>query len=161
MPHRVLRQSLSHLRIDPPTVIFALAEELKAKDSDELSRRDRAVKASQASKATKCPLCMLLVEDLWAKVLGQGIEDKPMATEDQIFDMIDKTCGSFVPGEKKLPRYWCILRNRVRVRCLLSSHRTGLGGRPVPFRGAYELTEKSVDGKPEFSLLRYVILPLK
>jgi hypothetical protein len=36
---------------------------------------------------------MLLLEDLWAKTLGRGVEGKAMATDDQIFDMIDKTCG--------------------------------------------------------------------
>ena len=53
---------------------------------------------------------MLLVEDLWAKVLGMGSEAAPLTTEDQMFDLIDKTCGK--------------------------------GGRPVPFRGAYLLTQK-------------------
>ena len=49
--------------------------------------------------------------DLWAKVLGLGSEADPATTEDQMFDMIDKTCGK--------------------------------GGRPVPFRGAYELAPPS------------------
>lgn len=75
-------------KVEPVT-----AEQLAAADTNELSKQDRAVMASKAAKATKCPLCLLLVEDLWAKVLGQGIEGKPMGTEDQIFDMIDKTCG--------------------------------------------------------------------
>eukprot|EP01048_Picozoa_sp_COSAG05_P004066 COSAG05_NODE_205_length_14184_cov_81.700887_9_plen_384_part_00 len=82
---------------------------LQGAERNRVEREQRASKANRAARAVRCDMCMLLVEDLWAKALGLGSEGKPMATEDQIFDMIDKTCGH--------------------------------GGKPVPFRGVFELLE--------------------
>ena len=83
--------------------------QLEAAEAARVAKSERALTANNAARAVRCELCMLLVEDLWAKVLGLGSEADPATTEDQMFDMIDKTCGK--------------------------------GGRPVPFRGAYELTQ--------------------
>ena len=73
------------------------SEELKplieGAEQSRVDREQRALKANKAARAVKCEMCLLLVEDLWAKALGLGSEGVPMATEDQIFDMIDKTCG--------------------------------------------------------------------
>ncbi len=66
---------------------------IEAAEVERLAKIERASTANAAARELKCPLCMLLVEDLWAKVLGMGSEAAPLTTEDQMFDLIDKTCG--------------------------------------------------------------------
>lgn len=100
---------------------------LEAAEAERVAKLERSTTANAAARELRCPLCHLLVEDLWAKVVGMGSEADPLTTEDQMFDLIDKTCGK--------------------------------GGRPVPFRGAYELTKIQEDrsdagGRAGFALRR-------
>ena len=75
----------------------AQAEDRQAADeaveSERVAKLARASTANAAARQLRCPLCLLLVEDLWAKVLGMGFEASPLTTEDQMFDLIDKACG--------------------------------------------------------------------
>lgn len=66
---------------------------IEAAEMERVAKIERASTANAAARELRCPLCMLLVEDLWAKVLGMGSETAPLTTEDQMFDLIDKTCG--------------------------------------------------------------------
>ena len=65
----------------------------EAAEVERVARLERESTANAAAREVRCPLCMLLVEDLWAKVLGMGSEAAPLTSEDQMFDLIDKTCG--------------------------------------------------------------------
>lgn len=95
---------------------------LERAEEERVAKLERASTANAAARGVRCPLCMLLVEDLWAKVLGMGSEAAPLTTEDQMFDLIDKTCGK--------------------------------GGRSVPFRGAYHLTQEQYKYRSGFALRR-------